>query len=298
MRRLLYILFVLPFLFSGCMKLVDDEFWTEVNELEDRIVALEAECRNLNETVESLFRLTQSYDALDYIKSVEPIVQNNRIVGYRLVLGKGGPVNLYHGKDGADGYTPVVSLALGSDGIYYWTVDGGYIRDSEGNPIGINNNYIPRFRIEDKKWYLSHDNGLTWIPLGPAVGDDGKTFIFSIQDGEKEVTISLIDGTVLKFPRYKELKIDFSFPDVQLSGGDVAEIEYKVDGMPDKYLIEAIASNGWVAQVVEKDDLSGYIRVKSPKRIADTRISVFVNNRYGQMTATGFCFKNGSFSRF
>lgn len=130
------------------------------------------------------------------------------------------------------------------------------------------------------------------------MGDDGKTFIFSIQDGEKEVTISLIDGTVLKFPRYKELKIDFSFPDVQLSGGDVAEIEYKVDGMPDKYLIEAIASNGWVAQVVEKDDLSGYIRVKSPKRIADTRISVFVNNRYGQMTATGFCFKNGSFSRF
>ena len=94
------------------------------------------------------------------------------------------------GKDGADGHTPVIGVAMDTDCIYYWTVDGKWLTDDAGNKIkavgtdgqngsdGFNgvdgkDAVTPQLKIEDGKWYVSYDNGASWIEIGQATGDEG-----------------------------------------------------------------------------------------------------------------------------
>ena len=109
------------------------------------------------------------------------------------------------GKDGKDGYTPKISVKQHTDGRYYWTLDGNWLLDDNGNMIpatgedgkdgtngsdgkdgedgkdGINgtdgkdgkDGITPLLKIEDGYWYLSYDNGATWQKLGKATGNNG-----------------------------------------------------------------------------------------------------------------------------
>ena len=108
--------------------------------------------------------------------------------------------------NGKDGYTPQIGVMKDTDGIYYWTVDGEWLLDGKGNKIkavgedgrdgqdgtdgtngsnGSNGNdgqdgadgkdgITPRLKIENDYWYVSYDEGATWIELGKATGEDGK----------------------------------------------------------------------------------------------------------------------------
>ena len=39
--------------------------------------------------------------------------------------------------DGKDGKAPVISVKSGSDGNYYWTADGEWILDGDGNKVKV-----------------------------------------------------------------------------------------------------------------------------------------------------------------
>ena len=72
---------------------------------------------------------------------------------------------------------------MASDGVYYWTIDGEWLLDSDGNKIpttgkdgadgqnGENgqdgaDGITPQLKIEEDYWYISYDNGMTWNQLG------------------------------------------------------------------------------------------------------------------------------------
>ena len=67
-----------------------------------------------------------------------PITNGGETIGYTITFSKSNPITVYHGKDGVngqDGHTPIIGVRQGPDGIYYWTLDGEWMLDNDGNEI-------------------------------------------------------------------------------------------------------------------------------------------------------------------
>ena len=129
--------------FTGC-EYDDSALWGEVNSLKDRVLTLEQLCQQMNTNISSLQSLVSALQNQDYITSVTPIKQGNDVIGYTITFAKGEPITIYHGQngkdgqngaDGKDGYTPVIGVDKADDGKYYWTLDGEWLTDKEGNKI-------------------------------------------------------------------------------------------------------------------------------------------------------------------
>ena len=79
------------------------------------------------------------------------------------------------GKDGvvgADGHSPVIGVKKDSDGYSYWTIDGDWLLDENGDKIKAvgtdgkdgsdgKDSIAPKLKIEEGFWYVSYDNGQT-----------------------------------------------------------------------------------------------------------------------------------------
>lgn len=293
-KKILYIAVASILMLSGCMKLVDDGFWTEVNDLEQRILDLEDKCAKLNETTGALLTLAGVCNTYDFVKSYSPIYDNGEIVGYKIVLEKGGELSLYNGSDGKDGHTPVVSLEKGEDGNYYWMVDGAYIIGDDGKPVDINSNYLPIFKIVDREWYISIDNGAIWDKLGTSTGADAKTFVYGIEDNGNSVTISLHDDSVIVVPKFMDIAVSFSQGSVDMSPGSTARVSYTLSGTMGTFQVEASGEGGWNANVVKVDNLSGYIDITAPDPLTDAKVTLFICNEYNQMIVHALPFIDGS----
>ena len=238
----LFLLFVasLTMLFVGCSQFDDSRIWDAIDELEDlyddldgRVEDLEEACEKMNTNIEALQTLVTALQNHDTITSIAPIKQGDEIIGYTITFSQSEPITIYHGtdgkdgadgengkdgkdgadgedgKDGADGkdgYTPTIGVAQDEDGIYYWTLDGEWLLNENGNKIkavgtdgkdgedgedGANGNdgsngsngengadgkdgITPQLEIRNGYWYISYDNGATWKELGKATGEDGK----------------------------------------------------------------------------------------------------------------------------
>ena len=162
----------------------------------------------VNDNVTALQEMVTALQQNDYVTSVSPLVENGKIIGYLINFSQSGNVVIYHGQDGTDGQngkTPVISIKQDTDDIYYWTVDGEWIMDSEGNKIPTTgkegeegeNGITPQFKIEEGYWYISYDMGKTWSKLGEATGD---SFFKSVSQDEYYVYLTLSDGTAIQLP--------------------------------------------------------------------------------------------------
>lgn len=269
---------------SSCSKFDDSAIWDKLNEQkqtliehEKRIAALEELCKQMNTNISSLQTIVNALQQNDYITSVIPINQNGTIIGYTIAFAKSGAITIYHGtdgkdgadgtngKDGKDGYTPQIGVKKDSDGIYYWTLDGEWLTDANGNKIkavgtdgkdgqdgkpgadGENgqdgkdgadgqdgkdgadgkDGITPQLKIEDDYWYVSYDNGQTWIQLGKATGADGEdgadgsdgadgangkdgdSIFSSVTQDDEFVYFYLSDGTMITLPKHDKENIQF-----------------------------------------------------------------------------------------
>lgn len=237
---------------SSCSKFDDSAIWDKLNEQEQtlndhekRIAALEELCRQLNTNIDALQTIVEALEKKDYVTNVSPVREDGEIVGYTISFANSDTITIYNGKDGVDGtdgkdgYTPQIGVMKDTDGIYYWTLDGEWLLDGKGNKIkavgedgrdgqdGTNGNngqdgvdgkdgITPRLKIENGYWYVSYDEGATWMELGKATGEDGTNGI----DGDnifKEVFIG--DGFVvftLDDDNNSQIKLPF-VTDTQLS---------------------------------------------------------------------------------
>ena len=173
-----------------------------------------------------------------------------------------------NGADGKDGYTPQIGVMKDTDGIYYWTLDGEWLLDGKGNKIkavgtdgadgkdgqdGTNGSdgqdgqdgtngtdgkdgadgkdgVTPQLKIENDYWYVSYDNGATWVQLGKATGEDGKdgqdgndgadgsdgadgedgdSIFKSVTQDDEYVYFNLADGTMITLPKHDKENIQF-----------------------------------------------------------------------------------------
>ena len=163
------------------------------------------------------------------------------------------------GSDGTGGYTPQIGVKKDADGLYYWTLDGEWLLDDSGNKIkavgedgrdgqdgtdGTNGSngsngqdgqdgedgtdgrdgvdgITPRLKIENDYWYVSYDEGATWIELGRATGEDGAdgsdgsdgedgdSIFSSVTQDEEYVYFNLADGTMITLPKHDKENIQF-----------------------------------------------------------------------------------------
>ncbi len=192
-----FIIVVVAAIVSGCTADMD-KLNDRLDGLEDRIEALEELCSQMNSDIASLKTIVEALQNADYITDVVPVTENGTVIGYEIHFAKSGTITIYHGKDGEDGqdgYTPEIGVRQDTDGRYYWTLDGEWLLDDNGNKIHVNredgqDGITPILKIEDGYWYVSYDNGATWTQLGKATGEDG-------QDGETVRTVR----TVLRYSR-------------------------------------------------------------------------------------------------
>ena len=211
---------------ASCQQEIAD-FTDRLDDLESRVSKLELLCQEINSNISSLQSIVTAMQSGDYITSVNPITEGGKTIGYTISFAKGNPITIYHGedgadgkdgvdgkdgqngtngkdgKDGADGHTPIIGVQQDTDGIWYWTIDGEWLLDGNGQKVkavgldgkdgadgkdgqdgqnGTNgqdgqdgkDGVTPQLKIEDGYWYVSTDNGQTWTQLGNATGENGK----------------------------------------------------------------------------------------------------------------------------
>ena len=227
--------------FTSC-KYDDDDIWNSVHGLEDRVAKLEELCKQMNTNISSLQTIVTALQSNDYVTGVTPIIQDGKEIGYTITFSKSNPITIYHGKDGQngedgtngkDGVTPTIGVKQDADGVYYWTLDGDWLTDEQGNKIkaegtdgkdgsdgedgadGTNgtDGVTPKLEIREGYWFISYDNGTNWTQLGKATGEDGKDgedgvggdSMFSGVDYKTStdyVIFTLADGTQIKLPTW------------------------------------------------------------------------------------------------
>lgn len=228
----------------ACSKFDDSAIWEELDKHEDRIVKLETLCNQMNTNITSLQTIIIALQSNDYVVNIAPIMEGNKEIGYTITFAKSGSITIYHGKDGKDGangadgkdgqngtdgidgkdgYTPKIGVKQHTDGRYYWTLDGTWLLDDNGNMIpatgedgkdGANGSngkdgqngedgtngadgkdgITPQLKIEDGYWYLSYDNGATWQKLGKATGNNGVDGLPGADGADGEDGDNIIDS--------------------------------------------------------------------------------------------------------
>ncbi|MBQ7388829.1 MAG: hypothetical protein IJW01_05635, partial [Paludibacteraceae bacterium] len=224
-----------------------NSLWRNVTQNEARIDDLEKWCSQANTNITSLQTIVNVIESNDVVTSVTPIMEGGVEIGYTITFADHDPITIYHGKDGKDGAngadgangqdgaSPIVGVAKDTDGVYYWTLNGEWLLDADGNKLRVSgqdgadgndgqngqdgqngsngqDGVTPQLKIEADYWWISYDNGNTWTQLGKAKGDKGDTGATGAagadgQDGDSmfqrvtqdaaNVYFTLADGTLI-----------------------------------------------------------------------------------------------------
>lgn len=284
--------------FSSCHK----EIWNALDDHENRISRLEELCSQINTNISSLHTLISALEQNDYVTSVTPIRVEEVIIGYTISFSKSKDITIYHGFDGADGYVPVIGVKADEDGTYYWTLDGEWLLDDEGNRIQASSSdgtdgedgndgedgkdgadgITPRFRIEDGLWYVSYDSGKSWILAGKASGTDGDQMFSDITISEDSVTLTLADGTtVMTLPR-KQPAFDISFEEgtaLRCGAGETVSLAYTLSYGSDDAVIKVFPDTDLEISLEQNDDVSGVVRITAPDPfMEDVEVTLLISD--------------------
>ena len=199
------ILSLLPLLaLVSCTNEIDND----LSVLERRIEKLEARCEELNTTLSGLKTIMENLQEYDFLTSVSTLDENGEVIGYILQFTNSDPVTLYNGTDAE---TPVLGVAMGDDGVWYWTVQ----YPSDPAPTFVTDNFgvriptsapSPQLKIENGYWFVSYDDGILWRNLGKASGQDGASFFESVTDMGGYIQFNLLNGTVIKVPTWESFE--------------------------------------------------------------------------------------------
>ena len=212
-RKTLTLLLLAALTLAAC-KYDDSELWEQVNQNTEelaaqaaRIAALEAWQAETNTNIQALQTLLST---TDYITAVTPVVKDGVEVGFTISFLNTPAITIYHGTKGDKGDkgdTPQIGAAQGDDGNWYWTLNGEFLTDTDGNPIRANGTQggqgdqgpagddapLPQLAtgtklteqgvntdtqnedIEPDAIYLSVDGGQTWTRVSDEKGEQGDT---------------------------------------------------------------------------------------------------------------------------
>ncbi len=271
-------------------------------------------CNQMNTNISSLQAIVSALQNNDYITACTPLMDEGVQIGYTITFAKSGSIVIYHGKDGkdgengtngtngTDGITPVIGAKYHTDNILYWTINGEWLLDEDGNKVRVHGEdgvdgsdgkdaITPQLNIENNYWYISYDNGVSWTQLGKATGEDGQngtngtdgkdgdSLFQSITQDEDYVYLTLSTGEQIDVPKHHPLSITFTeTEDIRVLADKTYTIGYTITGADDKTVIKALAQDGFRAVVKKTDSATGVIEITTPSTILPTEILVFVTD--------------------
>ena len=231
---------------------------------------LQASINRMNTNLTALQNIIEALQNKDYVTDIAVAIESGQEVGYIIYFSKSQPVTIYHGKDGengsdgsegtdgtdgadgSDGHTPVIGIRQGTeedwsldsgwtgnpDEDLYWTIDGKWLLDSEGNriPATGQNGITPLLKIEGGRWYVSTDGGRSWKDEGPATGDSFGNLFTDVRYDSNYLYITLSDGETLTLSRHQEnLALTCDIEPVQITDNTATFIGHL--GVPEEDLI-------------------------------------------------------------
>ena len=233
----------------------DSKVMERLDNLESRVDSLTAQVG----TVETLINALESNV---YIKAVTEVTG-----GYEIEFTDGKKITIKNGQNGAD--APEISALKDADGIYYWTLDGEWLLDAEGNkvPAGMGQ---PKLKTENGQWYISAD-GQEWALIGPDVA----CTIKNVEIAETAVTFTLANGETIVIPIFTALDITFDVED-GTSFNTMARINYAITGGTENNRVVVISNN--VTAVVTPTDATAGVITVTPENVGQYEIVVFVTD--------------------
>lgn len=115
-------------LLISCSKYDDSAVKDDIRNLQDRVTKLETLCNVTNTNLSSLQTIVDALQQQITILQVEPLTN-----GYKIYFSDGNVATIQNGKNSDD--VPEIGVQQDSDGIYYWTLDGVWLEDKQGNRI-------------------------------------------------------------------------------------------------------------------------------------------------------------------
>ena len=309
MKKLFTYLLLISVLGISSCAYDDTSLWEKVNNHEKRIAELEELCKQMNSNISAMQTLLNAMEENNYITSVAPVVENGETVGYTISFTKSEPITIYHGKNGTvgiDGISSVIGVKEHTDGLYYWTLNGEWLRDAEGKMIAAEgvDGITPIFKIENDYWHISYNNGATWTELGKAKGEDGVNyceFFEKIEEDENYVYFTLIDGSSFQVLKDKAFALTLDVDRISYTAGTTYNVGFSVTGATDLTTMEVIPSNNLRAYIsnykVEDGVATGYVTVEMPKAILEyATVAVIVSDGRSKvlMKAIHFDYADGA----
>lgn len=202
----------------ACSKYDDSALNDRLAKLEQRVGAIEEKVKVANEDIKMLKDLVS---ASTQGKTITEVKKTDE--GYDLIFSDKQVISIKHGRNGADGHSPKISVAQ-DGGVYYWQLDGQWLLDAQNQKVRVSgetgpqgpqgvagqDGKTPKLRINAGKWEVSYgDNDWKEVPgsAGVTLGEttvEGLDLFKKIELDGDNVVITLKSGDKIKLPKEKK----------------------------------------------------------------------------------------------
>ena len=122
----------------ACSKYDDSALYNLIAKLDQRLVAVEEHVKKANEDIKTLKSLVS---AASQGKTITEVKKTDD--GYDLTFSDKQVISIKMGRDGMDGHSPKISVAL-DGGVYYWQLDGKWLLDTQGQKVRVSGETGPQ----------------------------------------------------------------------------------------------------------------------------------------------------------
>lgn len=296
-------------LFAACEKYDDSALVARMDKAEADIKELQTLVSQLNSTLSGLATTLDALKAQDRIVSVTELADKS---GWVVEFSQTGKITIYNGKNGIDGKdgkdgtngtdgtngqdgkTPTIGVKLDADGNYYWTVNGDYLLDENGNKIAATAHVAtPQLRINNGNFEISYNGGVTWEVIGEA-GNTGAVIFSKVEDGMDAVTFTLGDGTTIVIPKAGAFSITMD-TDVIISAGASVNVTYTINSSDEATVVDAFGTKGFEAEVMASSVSAGMVMITAPNPLTNGKVYVIAVKGDGTTAARILSCEEGVF---
>ena len=208
MKTLIKLLLALCIATGAAVACYDDSsIKSDIEDLQVRMRTMEAQMLKANDNI---FTLQSLVDALNGKVSISSVTETSD--GWTIKFSDGTTATI------TNGTSPKIGVKKGSDGVYYWTLNGDWLLGSDGEKLPVvgqdgapgtpgepgtpgKDAISPQLKIEGDYWYISTDGGSTWTQAGKATGEDGDSMFKSVSSDESFWYFVLTNGDIIKIGR-------------------------------------------------------------------------------------------------
>ncbi len=199
---------------------------------------------------------------------------------YEIVLSNGTVIELL-AKDTA---VDAVKVREDSDGKLYWSVNGEFLTDSDGNKIPVYVTPEVRINTSTKEVEVSVNGGTSWHSTGMFMEDEVPALFSSVTSDEYNVYFTLADGTTLTVALLSDMpEVSVSVTELVVMPGETGYVTILMRNV-EKYII--VKPAGWRAAVSE--NLLGVTAPLEGVGVERGSIQIFAVSSDGKSTVCEF----------